>query len=164
MTPRGRRQEVGITGSARTTRASKGVPAGVPHARSASTPLGRLVTPLEPAGARTSAARGETADLAGGRRSVVHGATWLRSSAMAAARDLVVSDGEAPTLASWRSCSTQRSVSDATIAMQVKELLSEQEVEALTKRLEKQGLLAESEFAAGRWHVTDAGRSALDAE
>jgi DNA-binding Lrp family transcriptional regulator len=58
----------------------------------------------------------------------------------------------------------QRSVSDATIAMQVKDLLSEQEVEALTKRLEKQGLLAESEFAAGRWHVTDAGRSALDAE
>jgi hypothetical protein len=55
----------------------------------------------------------------------------------------------------------QRSVSDATIAMQVADLLSERDVEALTKRLEKQGLLAESEYAAGRWHVTDAGRGAL---
>lgn len=57
----------------------------------------------------------------------------------------------------------QRSVSDYTIAMQVTDLLSADEVETLTKRLQKQGLLGESELAAGRWHITEAGRSALEA-
>jgi hypothetical protein len=57
----------------------------------------------------------------------------------------------------------QRSVSDHTIAIQVTDLLSADEVETLTKRLQKQGLLAESELAGGRWHITEAGRSALEA-
>lgn len=56
----------------------------------------------------------------------------------------------------------QRSVTDHTIALQVSDQCTASEVAAHTGRLEQQGLIAQSDFAAGRWHVTDAGRSALE--
>lgn len=55
----------------------------------------------------------------------------------------------------------QRSVSDSTIALQVADQLNEQEVAALTSRLEQQGLIAEQAFSAGRWHITEAGEAAV---
>ncbi|MDP2711609.1 MAG: hypothetical protein Q8O56_10355 [Solirubrobacteraceae bacterium] len=56
----------------------------------------------------------------------------------------------------------QRSVSDSTIKLQIDDLTSDKAVAAQTAKLQKQGLIAENPLAAGRWHITDAGRSALD--
>jgi hypothetical protein len=56
----------------------------------------------------------------------------------------------------------QRSVSDGTIALQVTDELQGSDIASHTSRLQSRGLIAESPLAAGRWHITDAGRSALE--
>jgi hypothetical protein len=55
----------------------------------------------------------------------------------------------------------QRSVSDETIAAQIEDCTG-RDIASHTVALDKQGLIAEAAFSAGRWRITDAGRAALD--
>ncbi len=57
----------------------------------------------------------------------------------------------------------QRSVADETIALQITAELDGSDVAVHTKRLKKQGLITLPPLASGRWQITDAGRSALQA-
>ncbi len=58
----------------------------------------------------------------------------------------------------------QRSVSDETIAPQVKPGWKEDDVNRLTAKLKRQGLIAETMYASDRWSITEEGRAALAAE
>jgi len=57
----------------------------------------------------------------------------------------------------------QRSVADETIALQVADELDGSDIAVHTKRLQRQGLIELPPLASGRWQITDAGRSALQA-
>ena len=55
----------------------------------------------------------------------------------------------------------QRSVSDDTIAPQVNPAWTEDDVCRLTAKLKRQGLIAETMYASGRWSITEEGQAAL---